>query len=158
MSATTDTARVLVVDDVPEILDLFKGLMRRVRVMPVQLVTEVNSQRAKELAASEPFDLVISDFRMRQVDGVEVLLAACGRNPSGRRVLMTGYNEVPTGIHRIQAARIDAYVQKPLRSQEVLQLVLDMLQGSAAALDDSRARAREMESSAVRESTGLGLS
>jgi DNA-binding NtrC family response regulator len=150
--------RVLVVDDLPEILDLFKGLARRVRAVPIDLVTEVNSQKAKEMAAREPFDLVISDFRMRQVDGVEVLQAARDRNPDGFRVLMTGYNEVPTDIGRIQRARIDAYVQKPLRSADLLQLMLDLLQRNAAAIATCRARAKEMEDAAVRASSGLGVS
>jgi len=149
--------RVLVVDDVPEILDLFKGLMRRVRTVPVQLATEVNSARARDLAASEPFDLVISDFRMRQLDGVEVLTAARSRHPEGRRVLMTGYNEVPTDLARIQAAGIDAYVQKPLKSQDLLHLILDFLQDDEAAIAACQAQARALEGGASREKGALGL-
>lgn len=149
--------RVLVVDDVPEILDLFRGLTRRIRAVPIQLVTEVNSARAKELAAQQPFDLVLSDFRMRQADGVEVLQAAHDRNPEGKRILMTGYNEVPTDIERIRHAQIDAYIQKPLKSQDLLQLMLDFLQENKATIAACRSRARELEDAATRESTGLGL-
>jgi response regulator RpfG family c-di-GMP phosphodiesterase len=149
--------RILVVDDVPEILDLFKGLVRRIRTVPVELVTEVNSARAKAIAEREPFDLVLSDFRMRQVDGVEVLQAAHATNPGGRRILMTGYNEVPTEIARIQTAHIDAYVQKPLKSADVLQLMLDFLQGNQEAIDACQARARELEAVALKEETSLGL-
>lgn len=154
---TAANLRILVVDDVPEILDLFKGLVRRMRAVNVQLVTEVNSARAKEMASREPFDLVLSDFRMRQVDGVEVLQAAHDMNPRGRRVLMTGYNEVPTEIARIQRAEIDAYIQKPLKSQELLQLMLDFLQGNQEAIQACQAHARDLEESALRETTGLGL-
>ncbi len=153
----SDRRRVLVVDDVPEILDLVKGLVRRMRVVQVELVTEVNSARAKLLASQQPFDLVLSDFRMRQVDGIEVLQAARDANPAGRRILMTGYNEVPTEVARIQRAQIDAYIQKPLKSQELLQLMLDFLQGNQPAIEACQAHARSLERSALEESTGLGL-
>jgi response regulator RpfG family c-di-GMP phosphodiesterase len=94
---------------------------------------------------------------MRQVDGVEVLQAAHDANPQGRRILMTGYNEVPTEIARIQAARIDAYVQKPLKSPDLLQLMLDFLQGNPETIRACQAHARELEASALQEATGLGL-
>jgi DNA-binding NtrC family response regulator len=150
--------RIMVVDDVPEILELFKGLVRRIRTVDVELVTEVNSARAKEMAATQRFDLVLSDFRMRQVDGLEVLQAAHDANPAGARILMTGYNEVPAEVSRIQRAHIDAYLQKPLKSQEVLALMLDFLQSNKASIEAFQQHARELEAIAAREATGLGLS
>lgn len=140
---------VLVVDDVPEILELFQGLLRRVRKFDVSLAIEVNSARALDLVASKKFDLVVSDFRMRQVDGIEVLRAAREANPEGRRILMTGYNEVPASLERIQSAAVDAYVQKPLKSQDILILLNDFLEGNPEALAAARAQAREVESTAV---------
>ena len=148
---------VLVVDDVPEILDIFRGLVRRVRNVDARLTVEVNSQRALDLASSRPFDLVLSDFRMRQVDGIEVLRAARLRNPEGRRVLMTGYNEVPTSLARVFEAEVDAYVQKPLRSQDLLLLLIDMLQGTPSTLEQCRTHARALEDAALRGSRPLGL-
>lgn len=139
---------VLVVDDVPEILELFRTLLRRVRSFDIDLALEVDSARALDLVARRPFDLVVNDFRMRQVDGIEVLRAARAANPEGRRVLMTGYNEVPASMDRIRSAAIDAYVQKPLKSQELLLLVRDLLSGDEGAIEAAHADAREVEASA----------
>jgi len=137
--------RILVVDDLPEICMIFKDVHRRIRHLKVELHTETNSKRAQELAQTEDFDLVVSDFRMKQVDGLEVLKAASRRNPKGRRVLMTGYNEIPTSIDRIREAHVDAYVQKPLHVQEILLLLLGMLQNDARFIDERRKHARELE-------------
>lgn len=142
---------ILVVDDLPEIGDFFKALMRRLREFDIHLHTEVDSARALETVRQRPFDLVVSDFRMRQVDGVEVLRAAYEKNPRGCRILMTGYNEIPTSMDRIREAQIDAYIQKPLKSQDLLLLIFDFLNGNQEAIESSRRYAREMESMGARE-------
>ena len=142
---------VLVVDDLPEIGDFFKALIRRLREFDIHLTTEVNSARALEMVRERPFDLVVSDFRMRQVDGIEVLRAAYEKNPKGLRILMTGYNEIPTSVERIRDARVDAYIQKPLKSQDLLLLIFDFLNGNKEAIESSRRYAREMETMGARE-------
>lgn len=144
------TARVLVVDDVPEICQIFRDVRMRIRSPRVQLVTEINSQRALERLRAESFDLVVSDYRMREVDGVEVLKEARARNPSGYRVLMTGYNEIPTTMSRIRDARIDGYIQKPLRGQELLLFLLGFLNHEESHVEEYRAHAREIEEAARR--------
>lgn len=138
-------ARILVVDDVPEICQIFRDLRSRIREPGLQLLTEVNSQRAHDLLARERFDVVVSDYRMREVDGVEVLKAARATNPAGYRVLMTGYNEIPTTLERVREAGVDAYVQKPLRAQELLLLLLGFLHRDPRHVEECRAHAREIE-------------
>ena len=142
---------VLVVDDLPEIGDFFKALIRRLREFDIHLHTEINSARALEMVRAKPFDLVVSDFRMRQVDGVEVLRAAYEKHPRGCRILMTGYNEIPASMERIREAYIDAYIQKPLKSQDLLLLIFDFLNGNKEAIEASRRYAREMEAMGARE-------
>ena len=144
---------ILVVDDLPEIGEFFRALMRRVHEGGIRLTTEINSERALATVRERDFDLVISDFRMRQVDGIEVLTAARERNPQGLRVLMTGYNEIPTSIERIKQARVDAYVQKPLRAQDLLLLILDFVNGNAASIEAMRREARELETLGAVEET-----
>ncbi len=146
--------RVLVVDDMPEICDYFTSLAKRIRGFNVHLMTEVNSARALDLVKAQRFDLVVSDYRMREVDGVEVLQAAREHYPSGHRILMTGYNEIPTSIDRIRQADVDAYIQKPLKSQDLLLLLLDFIKENPQAIAACRAQARELELLGLREERG----
>lgn len=149
---------MLVVDDVPEILEWMAGVSRRVRAFDVGLTAEVSAERALDLARTQRFDVVVTDFRMQGADGLDILTAAHRLHPEGRRVLMTGYNEVPAGLDRIQAAGIDAYVQKPLHSQDVLLLLIDMLRGDAQALAPWRKQARDLEAAAMRDERAVGVS
>lgn len=135
----------------PEICEFFVALMRRLKGFDITLTTETDSAKALELVRGAPFDLIVSDFRMRHVDGVEVLSAARAANPRGHRVLMTGYNEIPTSIERIREAGVDAYVQKPLKSQDLLLLLLDFLSANDESIERWRENARELELVGVRE-------
>lgn len=143
--------RVLVVDDIVEICNLYQALFRRIRGVDVELAVETDPCAAMERLRTESFDLVISDFRMKHADGIDVLNAARENHPRGRRILMTGYNEIPTTIDRIREARIDAYLQKPLKTQDLLLMVTDVLSGDDTRLAAYRADAREMEQIAARE-------
>lgn len=145
MDASERRREILVVDDLAEIGDFFRALMRRMKEFDIHLTTETDSERALDLVRANQYDLIISDFRMRQVDGVEVLSGARRAHPDGLRVLMTGYNEIPTSMERIRQAGIDAYVQKPLRSQDILLLIFDFLNRNAEALDVHRREARDLE-------------
>lgn len=150
-SAHLGTLRALVVDDLPEICALYQNLFKRIHGVDIELLVETNAAAAIERASKEDFDLIISDFRMKEADGLQVLGAAFRRHAAGRRVLMTGYNEVPASVERIREAHIDAYIQKPLKTQEVLILVGDMLRGNESSIASHRSHALELEQTAYRE-------
>lgn len=146
-----DALRVLVVDDIEEIGAFYRALFVRIRDVNAKLDVQTDPREAIRSIREGRYDLVISDFRMRNADGIEVLRAARETHPAGRRVLMTGYNEVPTSIERICLARVDAYVQKPLKAQDLLLLICDLLVGDAKQIARYRADANEMEAMALRE-------
>lgn len=137
--------RILIVDDLPEMCDLLRVLLARIGHPRIGIVTETNAERALELVRTKTFDLVISDQRMPQVSGVEILEAAHDFNPEGRRVLITAYDEVDEPGEKVQRAQLDAFVRKPVGSQEIVQLVLDVLGENPEALATARIRVREVE-------------
>lgn len=143
------TRTVLVIDDLPEILDLWRGLARRVQGTRVRIVTERSGSRAIDLVSRTPFDLIVSDHRLGPgVDGLTVLQQARRCHPDGRRALMTGYQEIPAPLHRVRAAEIDAYLAKPFGTQDALRLLEGLLAGHPVSLAAGRNRARELEAEA----------
>lgn len=127
---------ILVVDDVPEILAFFERVASRYKTRPIEITTLESPQEAVDLLARRPFDVVISDFRMPRVNGVEVLRAAREANPEGRRILMTGYNEIPATAAEMDAAGPQAKIHKPLRASFLLEVLQACLSDDAHALDD----------------------
>lgn len=146
---------VLVVDDLPQILELWRGLARRVPGLRVRLVTEGSGPRALDLVARTPFDVVVSDHRLGEVDGLRVLQQACRAHPHGRRVLMTGYQEVPAPLDRVRAAHVDAYLAKPFAGADAVRLLESLLVGHPLGLAVGRARARALEEDAEKEGACL---
>lgn len=146
----TTTIRVLIVDDLPEICDLLKRTVRRLRDPRIALTTEINSQRALELVAAEPYDVVVSDYRMREVNGLKLLAAARAKNPAGRRVLLTGYSELPVEADALRAAGLDVMLQKPVLDEDLQGVLRAVVAGSGDVLDRLRRDAREREAELAR--------
>jgi two-component system response regulator FlrC len=71
------------------------------------------------------FDLLISDLRLPDINGLELIEQACQRSPGMRSILITAF-----GSPQIeeQARRLaDAYVPKPFRLRDMIQLVRRIL-------------------------------
>jgi DNA-binding NtrC family response regulator len=71
------------------------------------------SDRALELARSEPFDLVICDINLNSsVTGLDVLRACKRVNPDGQVLLVSGFGTLATAIEAVRAGAFD-YISKP---------------------------------------------
>lgn len=148
------TRRVLVVDDIPSITTFFRSVLARVSTPRIEVTVETDARAALERLSHEQFDVVVSDFRMPGADGAEVLAAAHRSHPRGHRIMMTGYNEIPTGVARLRAASVDAYLQKPLRTQDVLLLLCDFLDDFPQSIEACRRHARDLEAMAGSDASG----
>ncbi|MDO8140732.1 MAG: sigma-54 dependent transcriptional regulator [Candidatus Brocadiales bacterium] len=67
------------------------------------------------------YDLVVTDLKMKKVEGLEVLKAVKAANPSTEVVLITAYGTISTAVQAIRDGAYD-YVTKPFRHQEILKV------------------------------------
>jgi DNA-binding response OmpR family regulator len=86
-----------------------------------------DGETAVALLAESAFDLVISDIRMRRVDGVQVLQAARERPDAPAAILLTGYSSVESAVAALRLGAYD-YLQKPCALAELLSRVSGALQ------------------------------
>ncbi len=73
------------------------------------------------------YDLVVTDLKMKKVDGLEVLRAAKSANPSAEVVVITAYGTISTAVQAIRDGAYD-YVTKPFRHQEILKVAKKALE------------------------------
>jgi len=109
--------KVLILDDEPGILEIYKKIISRLPSRPQVQVAETATQ-ALALLDAEPFELFITDLRMPKIDGFQVLLSARQRWPDLKTVVMTG---VGSQQYRELAydSGIDLYTEKPTTPAEI---------------------------------------
>jgi len=113
--------RVLVVDDIPEIGQLYKAIFRRIKAVDVRGVFEVRGDRAIERLRREAFDLVITDMRLPGASGSQVIAAARRSDPSTRIVVMSG-NVASISADAVKD-EVVAVVAKPIDANRVIELL-----------------------------------
>ena len=74
---------------------------------------------ALALLREEPFDLVLSDLMMPEMDGIDLLRAALEIDPNLVGVVMTGHGTIDTAVQAMQAGALD-YILKPFKLTAVL--------------------------------------
>jgi len=75
----------------------------------------------------ETFDLVLSDFRLPDFDGLELLQKIKAMHPSVPVIIMTSYADIRTAVSAIKMGAFE-YVTKPLNPDEILLLINSALE------------------------------
>lgn len=138
------SVEILVVDDVREVCDLVAALVPRLGI-EAHVRSETDGIRARELLATTPFDLVIADLDLKTTSGVDLLTVAHATHPQGRRLLITAHEQLSAPLRRLEAASVDAYMQKPFGGAEMMLLLRDLLKGDPETLRGLHAESREIE-------------
>ncbi|MCR4319311.1 MAG: sigma-54 dependent transcriptional regulator [Candidatus Brocadiaceae bacterium] len=81
-----------------------------------------SGEEAIQRLNNKVYDLVVTDLKMKKVDGLEVLKAVKNTNSSTEVVLITAYGTIITAVQAIRDGAYD-YVTKPFRHQEILRVV-----------------------------------
>mgnify|MGYP000853117219 CR=1 FL=1 len=111
----TAPIRILFVDDEERILRSLAMQFRR----QYEVLTESDPQRALERLKSEKVDIIVSDQRMPQMSGAELLEKASAIVPHSLRILLTGYSDLDAAVDALNNGGIFRYLTKPWDPQEM---------------------------------------
>lgn len=111
---------VLLVDDEAPVLSSLRRLMRPLKCT---LYTAESAADAITTLEQHPVDLVISDMRMPEVSGDQLLAEVAERWPDTERVVMTGYSDTQSAIDAINKGKISRFMTKPWEDDDVLKVV-----------------------------------
>src|SRR5262245_45944591 len=107
---------ILLVDDEPEILFSLRGLLRK----EFELYTAESGAEALEILRQHPVHVIMTDQRMPQMTGVELLRRAQGDCPEAIRLIFTGYADIKAVIDAINQGQIYRYLTKPWDPDELV--------------------------------------
>jgi CheY-like chemotaxis protein len=113
--------RILILDDEQDILEIYQEILARLPSQP-DIITVDNGGQAIALLESQPFNLLLLDLRMPQMDGFQVLAIVRRKFPALRVVVMTAAQDEQFRA-RAYAMGIDLYLEKPKTGKEIINFV-----------------------------------
>lgn len=140
---------LLTVDDEPAVLNALRRLFRPQGWLTLQATS---GAAALQMLRERPVDLVISDMRMPEMDGAQLLEQVRRLYPQTMRVLLTGYADIGATIAAINRGEIHRYIAKPWDDQDLVLVVRDALSRRTLELENQALQAlTEQQNQALRE-------
>ncbi len=147
-----DQPRVLFVDDEQMLHNLFSRLFKR---NDIHLSSCMSAVQAVDALKEEEFDLVITDFMMPDMDGVELLAHIRKEYPSMRVIMITAHANVQHAVRAMKKGAID-YIPKPFSTDELLERVQNILAEPEPEEVVARARKQKQDSRTKASSEFIG--
>ncbi|TDD78420.1 sigma-54-dependent transcriptional regulator [Flavobacterium caseinilyticum] len=116
------TKILLIEDDVAFCKLLEKFLIKK----SFEVTTAFSAAEAKSKIKSTEFDLIITDLRLPDYDGILLMTEIKATHPAIPVLLMTGYSDVSTAVKAIKNGAAD-YISKPFNPEEVLLVINNAL-------------------------------
>ncbi|MFP3869449.1 MAG: sigma-54-dependent transcriptional regulator, partial [Syntrophobacteria bacterium] len=135
-------ARILVVDDERSMREFLEIMLTN---EGYEVTTAAGGVQAINLLEKQSCDLVITDIRMKQVDGLEVLKRCKELHPSTVVIMISAYASTSTAVEAMKWGAYD-YLPKPFKVQEIKTVIRDAL---------NTASAQEVQKKSEAEATGL---
>jgi len=109
------SAHLLVVDDDPVTIDLLKEVLSK---EGYEVSTALSGEEAIAQGRDHLFDIIITDVRMGEKDGMEVLRFFKKNAPETTVILITAFGSIETAIEAIREGAFD-YISKPFKLDEI---------------------------------------
>lgn len=132
MTNAATVYRVLLVDDEPNVLNALRRCLSFINVdmlggEGLRVETHTSAEQALERLESDDFDLIISDYRMPEMSGVEFLTRAIQLQPHVARMVLSGYADRDAILASINETQVSRFLCKPWDDGELRNLVATTL-------------------------------
>ena len=149
-----EPAKILVVDDEKSILLLLKEALTQ---WGYQVTTAASAVEGLELLKNGLYDAIISDIRMPDMSGLDLLREIRKQDETIEVVMMTGYPTIASAVQALKEGAYD-YLSKPLILDELRHLMARMMERRFLRGEVITLRARLGEELAVSELVGSSQS
>jgi len=123
---STDLKHVLIVDDEPDVLEVIEAGLAMLNNR-FTVVTCQNGHEAIELLESQPIDMVVTDLKMPEVDGLELLAYMTANFPALPAIVISGFG-TPENMQKLDKLGIYLFMDKPLSVQKLSRYIIEGLQ------------------------------
>lgn len=119
------TGKILVIDDEDIVR---RSCSRTLSPLGYEVRLTQSSLDGLRMIDKEKFDLVLTDIKMPDMDGIEVLKQVRDKFPEMKVIIMTGYQSVENALKSVQLGAFD-YIEKPFSPDALISSVSKALGG-----------------------------
>lgn len=117
-------SRVLVVDDEPEAVDAIREALFR---EPYEIVGVTDPREALEVLRRTPVDVIVTDEKMPNIEGTELLAIVRREHPSVVRIILTAHASVASTVRAINEGGVFRYLLKPFPARALSDTIREAL-------------------------------
>lgn len=133
---------LLIVDDEPNVLNALRRLCQNAAILPAipepSITTFTSPIEALAYVREHPVDLIISDYRMPDMDGASFLAAVKERQPDAARIIMSACSDIDGIVRAVNHAGIFRFVSKPWSDPDLKAAITEVLAHRALVLENRR--------------------
>ncbi len=124
-------ATIVIVDDEPDLLDLLKLILTE--KTDHRILTTSDAHQAIDWCKTYNADVLISDLRMPEMEGIELLKIMHKIDPNLPLILITAYGTIESAVEAMRHKAFD-YISKPFKKEQILMTVDKALKWRQAQL------------------------
>lgn len=128
--------RILVVDDEPFILKSLNRLLKH--ETDWEIVTCDAPEEALQEMGRETFHLILSDYRMPGMNGVELLRQARTLQPDAARLILSGQADMEAVLQALNEAEIYRFITKPWDDADLVMTLRKALEHQQVIIENAR--------------------
>ena len=113
------SSKILVIDDDTAFCVMLKTFLQK---KGYDVINAFNGEQAREELKNHVFDVVLTDIRLPDSDGLQILKHIKEASLDARVILMTGYTDIKTAVKAMRLGAFD-YVGKPINPEEILHII-----------------------------------
>ena len=111
-----DRSYILCVDDEPGIV---RSIRRILKAEPVNVLIAASGPEALEILRKQSVSLILTDYRMPGMNGIEFLEQATPLCPDAFRMILTGYAEAHVLVDAVNRGQIYKILYKPFQEEDI---------------------------------------
>lgn len=128
---------VLILDDEPIVGKRLKPALAKIGC---EVETFTDPRVALEAMESKTFDIVVTDIRMDEIDGMEVLERVLEQSPQTKVIMITGYAMMDLAREAMAIGAFD-FISKPFKPDDLRQVIAKAAAALGAPLDSEAGQA-----------------
>jgi len=148
--------KILIVDDEADELNALSLTLQFAKEFKSEISTAENPTSALAKLENQNFDLVLSDFQMPTMDGIEFLNKVKERHPKTIRMLITGYTDIEIAKQAINEAEIHNFIEKPWYNDKLRSIIYDALKEKYEKIPESSTQVADVNDALKVINSALG--